>query len=488
MCAYASVPFGKPVQAPSATPTAATAAKIATTAAPSPRSARALRGCTAQATAHPGPEEPERGQRGDADPREQVAVHAMVQLDDVRAGRHGHEELADRVGADGDIAPVDRRVPAGVVRLAQDDALPFRDVHVRAPRAQAPLRERPWRARIAHATDVRLESGTVDRTRGGGRVRDARHDEPRLAYARHLVDPHAATVEGDREATVELPWVDEILVHLGRSRPGDHEVADRKGLHPEHRDLCVRPGVHLERHVSPPRIAEREVPSPADLRDVAEDIEPERVLAAHVCALAGTEMFREPERSRPLAPVGPVRIGCEVVADGHPGADPERDEREHGYARERRDRARVEQSREPTHEPRERDAERDRDRGVELESVSGGLQREQDPLELEGGHDDREDQRPAGRELEPFRDTAAELGHKEESDEQDEREEHVRGPALRAAGRREAEHRADEPDAVPPEREEAREGADAKDARPARERGPTEPGARREEADEHARA
>src|SRR3989441_6024547 len=189
MCAYASVPFGKPVQAPSASPTAATAAKIARTAAPSPRTARALRGRTAHATAHPRPEEPERGQRGDANPREQVAVHAMVQLDDVRAGRHGHEELADRIGADRDIAPVDRRVPAGVVRLAQDDALTFRDVHIRAPRAQAALRERPWRARIAHATDVRLESGTVDRTRRRGKVRDARHDEPRVTNARHLVDP-----------------------------------------------------------------------------------------------------------------------------------------------------------------------------------------------------------------------------------------------------------------------------------------------------------
>src|SRR2546428_6830228 len=199
-------------------------------------------------------------------------------------------------------------------------------------------------------------------------------------------------------------------------------------------------------------------------------------------------MVREPERRRPLAPVGPMRIGREVVTHGGPGADAERDDREYSHARERRDRARIEQSREPMHEPRERDTEPDRDRGVELERVSGGLRRERGPPELEGGHDDREDQRPAGRELEPFRDTAAELGHKEESDEQDEREEHVRGPALRAAGSREAEHRADEPDAVPPEREEAREHANAKDACPATERGPTERGARREEAEEHPRA
>src|SRR5437879_2283721 len=137
-------------------PTAATAAKIAMTAAISPRTARLLRGGTAQPTAQRPSEQTQRGQRGDARAREQVAVHAMVELDDVRARGNRHEELPDRVGMYGDRSPVDRRVPTRVVGLAEHDTIAVRHIDLRAPSAEPALLQVRRRSRLAHPGDVGL--------------------------------------------------------------------------------------------------------------------------------------------------------------------------------------------------------------------------------------------------------------------------------------------------------------------------------------------
>src|SRR2546425_411027 len=198
-------------------------------------------------------------------------------------------------------------------------------------------------------------------------------------------------------------------------------------------------------------------------------------------------MLRKPNCDAPLAPIAPRTVGPELLAHGQPpaGADSDDDGGE-GDARGGADSPGLERC-QPPDRPRARDAERDAGPGVELERVAGRLRRERGAAELEGGHDAPEHQGPADRELEPLRDAAAELRDEDKADEDDDGEEDVGAAAFRAAGGREAEHGADEPDAIPPERQETTQDADAKDARPPPDCGPAERRACREEPDEHAR-
>jgi hypothetical protein len=65
-----------------------------------------------------GEDKTEHRERRDGDSRQEIGMHAMIELDDVPPRRDGHEELAGRVGADGHGMTIDHRVPSGVIGLA----------------------------------------------------------------------------------------------------------------------------------------------------------------------------------------------------------------------------------------------------------------------------------------------------------------------------------------------------------------------------------
>src|SRR5438445_12937808 len=71
--------------------------------------------------AQPPHDDDEAGERGDAEPGEEVEMHAVVELDRVPSRREGKADHAERVGADLHAFAVDRRAPAAVVRLANDE-------------------------------------------------------------------------------------------------------------------------------------------------------------------------------------------------------------------------------------------------------------------------------------------------------------------------------------------------------------------------------
>ena len=286
--------------------------------------------------------------------------------------------------------------------------MPVAYVHVGAPSAESTSLEGGRSASVGDAIRVRGDRVAVDRACRRGEVGDARDHKAGITDAHDLVDAHPALVEDHRQPPVELFRVGEVPIHLGRRRPRHHDVAHGKRLHPESRDIWVGSGVHLVRHVSPPRIGEREVDAAAHLWHIREDPGPESVVSREIGALAGPEMRLQPDGDGALAPISPRGVGSEALANAQPSARADRDhERGNRDTHGRSQLRRAEEGR-PANEPRDRNAERDGCGCIELERVANGLRCERDAGELTRDDDRPEDTGPADGQSESFRQTAVE--------------------------------------------------------------------------------
>ena len=152
-------------------------------------------------------------------------MHAVVELDRVPSRREGKADHAERVGADLHAFAVDRRAPAAVVRLANDEAASG------IPGLDAPATKTSGGAvgarRLGGRAHVALERRPVDAVRGRPQLDRGRDDRARITRERDLIDANATLVEDHRERAVELGRIREVVENVARGRRGHDEITDR---------------------------------------------------------------------------------------------------------------------------------------------------------------------------------------------------------------------------------------------------------------------
>src|SRR2546423_1246645 len=218
----------------------------------------------------------------------------------------------------------------------------------------------------------------------------------------------------------------------------------------------------LEGRVRRPGIDRREILPASDLWNVAEDVEPERVVATEERALTGAQMIAEPERDPPLTPCLPRGIGCEARLHAEPGGKAD------GHEGERGDRhGGAPHDLAPAHaldRPRERYPDANREGRVQLERVADRLRRDADPEELLEDEDRAENEQPKRHDVhsgsQPFE---WQRRDRDDRDERYHREREIRGCGVAASWLREGAHEAE---AVPTQREENGQHAELPKAGP----------------------